>query len=230
MCTGLALTSRITISLRSIDTGEYLALTGNKLNGEEMITCGLATHYSVNERLAWIEERLDKIITDKPSVIKSSLEQYSDFVYPDKGSVLRRIETIDKCFGKDTVEEIIDALEEEAGTSNERWCTLSLRKLKEASPLSLKVSLRSIREGRFQPLDQCLTREYRMSLRMISKEVSNDLCEGVRAQLIDKDYAPKWNPPSLKDVSKDMVDFHFAPLSELEPELELPITLREPFF
>lgn len=29
-------------------TGEYLALTGEKLNGVEMIACGLATHYSLN--------------------------------------------------------------------------------------------------------------------------------------------------------------------------------------
>lgn len=28
--------------------GEYLALTGDKLNGVEMIACGLATHYSLN--------------------------------------------------------------------------------------------------------------------------------------------------------------------------------------
>lgn len=37
-----------------------------------------------------------------------------------------------------------------------------------------------IREGRFQPLDQCLAREYRTSLHCISKEVSGDFCE-VRA-------------------------------------------------
>lgn len=29
--------------------GEYLALTGAKLNGAEMMACGLATHYSVSE-------------------------------------------------------------------------------------------------------------------------------------------------------------------------------------
>jgi len=28
--------------------GEYLALTGEKLNGVEMVTCGLATHYSLS--------------------------------------------------------------------------------------------------------------------------------------------------------------------------------------
>lgn len=29
-------------------SGEYLALTGEKLNGIEMIACGLATHYTLN--------------------------------------------------------------------------------------------------------------------------------------------------------------------------------------
>ncbi|GKF75368.1 3-hydroxyisobutyryl-CoA hydrolase-like protein 2, mitochondrial, partial [Tanacetum coccineum] len=48
-----------------------------------------------------------------------------------------------------------------------------------------------IREGRFQPLDQCLAREYRTSLHCISKEVSGDFCEGIRAKLVDKDFAPK---------------------------------------
>ncbi|KAF9613674.1 hypothetical protein IFM89_009637 [Coptis chinensis] len=209
--------------------GEYLGLTGENLSGEEMIACGLATHFTLNARLPWVEERLRKMITDDPSVIGSSLAQYVDLVYPDKGSVLHRIEKIDKCFGQDTVEEIIDALENEVATNYDEWCTLALKKLKEASPLSLKVSLRSIREGRFQSLDQCLSREYRLSLRSTSKHVTDDFCEGVRARLVDKDYAPKWDPPCLDQVSKNMVDFYFAPFNELESELELPTAVREPF-
>lgn len=209
--------------------GEYLALTGEKLNGVEMIACGLATHYSLTARLPLIEERLGKLITDDPSVIESSLEQYGDLVYPDKRSVLHKIETIDKCFCHDTVEEIINALENEASSSYDEWSATALKKLKEASPLSLKVTLRSIREGRFQPLDQCLAREYRISLVGITKRVSDDFCEGVRARLVDKDFAPKWDPPSLGEVTKDMVDCYFTRLDEFEPELELPTALREPY-
>ncbi|XP_068345322.1 small ribosomal subunit protein mS47-like [Pyrus communis] len=70
---------------------------------------------------------------------------------------------------------------------------------------------------------------------------------GVRARLVGKDFAPKvpsllpvgenynlfeilqWNPPSFKDVSKDMVDYYFLPLPEVEPELKLPTAMREPF-
>ncbi|KAM5564677.1 hypothetical protein ABKV19_018977 [Rosa sericea] len=194
--------------------GEYLALTGDKLNGVEMIACGLATHYVLNARLAMVEERVGKLVTDEPSVIKASLAE---------------LEGIDRCFSHDTVEEIIDALEKEAADSYDEWCTTALKKLKEASPLSLKVSLRSIREGRFESLHQCLAREYRISLNGISKRVSSDFCEGVWARLVEKDFAPKWDPPSLKEVSKDMVDCYFSPLPEVEPELELPTASREPF-
>lgn len=208
--------------------GEYLALTGDKLNGVDMIACGLATHYCLNARLALIEERLGKLITDDASVIESSLAQYGDLVYPDKRSVIHKIETIDRCFSHDTVEEIFDALEKEAADSSDEWCTATLKKLKEASPLSLKVTLRSIRDGRFQPLDKCLALEYRISFNCFSKRVSNDFCEGVRARLVDKDFAPKWDPPHLEDVTKDMVDCFFSPLGAHEPELELPTALREP--
>ncbi|KAK4567600.1 hypothetical protein RGQ29_003385 [Quercus rubra] len=93
-----------------INAGEYLGLTGEKLNGAEMISCGLATHYAHSSKLALIEEQLGKLDTDDPSVIETSLEKYSDLVYLDNISVLHRIEILDKCFSHDTVEEIIDSL------------------------------------------------------------------------------------------------------------------------
>ncbi|KAJ7962084.1 3-hydroxyisobutyryl-CoA hydrolase-like protein 1, mitochondrial [Quillaja saponaria] len=205
--------------------GEYLGLTGAKLNGAEMIACGLATHYSLSTRLPIIEEQLRNLVTNDPSVIAATLEKYCEVVYPDNNSIFQRIETLNECFGHDTVEEIVHALENEVSRTNDAWCISTLNRLKEASPLCLKVSLRSIREGRFQTLDQCLAREYHMSLQGISR----DFCEGVRARVVDKDMAPKWDPPTLEQVSKDMVDQYFSPLSEFEPGLELPTNHREAY-
>ncbi|CAH9096757.1 unnamed protein product [Cuscuta europaea] len=209
--------------------GEYLALTGDNLNGEEMMACGLATHFSLSERLHLIEEQLRKLETDDPTVVDNSLAKFADIARPHQTSVVHRMETLDKCFSHDTVEEIFDSLEREAGKANDEWCISTIKKLKEASPLSLKVALRSIREGRFQTFEQCLTREYRMSLQAISGQISRDFCEGVRARMVDKDLKPKWNPPSLSDVSNDMVEQYFSPLSASEPELGLPTQQREPF-
>uniref|UniRef100_A0A803PSN5 3-hydroxyisobutyryl-CoA hydrolase n=1 Tax=Cannabis sativa TaxID=3483 RepID=A0A803PSN5_CANSA len=181
-------------------------------------------------RVPLIEEQLGNLVTDDPSVIETTLENYGELIHPDsENGVLSRIEVVDKCFSHDTVEEIIDAMENEAARTKDAWCISTAKRLKEVSPLSLKVSLRSIREGRFQTLDQCLIREYRMSLQGVSKQISGDFTEGVRAKVVEKDLAPKWDPPTLGQVTQDMVDRYFSPLSEFDADLELPTNLREAF-
>jgi hypothetical protein len=46
------------------------------------------------------------------------------------------------------------------------------------------------------------------------------LFPGGRALLIDKDLKPKWKPPTLEDVTQEIVDYHFA---ALRPEEELKL-------
>ena len=41
----------------------------------------------------------------------------------------------------------------------------------------------------------------------------SDFCEGVRAVLVDKDHSPKWNPPTVKEVTEAIVEEFFAPLA-----------------
>ncbi|KAL5748462.1 hypothetical protein ACOSP7_025504 [Xanthoceras sorbifolium] len=202
--------------------GEYLALTGNTLCGEEMLACGLATHYSLSARLPMIEDRLGRLVTDDFSVMESFLSTYTQPGILNDACILHRIEMVNKCFGQGSVEEIIDALEIEAAKTKDEWCISTLNKLKNAPPLSLKVSLKSIREGRFQTLQQCLAREYYMTLQAISGQISTDFCEGIRARMVDKCFTPKWDPPCLKQVSEDMVKAYFFKPNSYEPDLELP--------
>jgi enoyl-CoA hydratase len=46
-----------------------------------------------------------------------------------------------------------------------------------------------------------------------------DFYEGVRAVIIDKDQAPRWNPATLEAVVPAQVEQYFAPLAS---ELDLP--------
>jgi enoyl-CoA hydratase len=51
--------------------------------------------------------------------------------------------------------------------------------------------------------------EYRIGARVV---VRHDFLEGVRAVIVDKDNAPKWDPSRLEDVTDPMLDEIFAPL------------------
>lgn len=64
--------------------------------------------------------------------------------------------------------------------------------------------------------------EFRIVSRVIH---GHDFYEGVRAVIVDKDNAPKWQPASLAEVSNAEVERHFAPLPNGEwqpPRLERP--------
>jgi enoyl-CoA hydratase len=55
--------------------------------------------------------------------------------------------------------------------------------------------------------------EYRIASRVI---VRPDFAEGVRAVIIDKDNAPKWDPATPQGVTEDLIDDIFAALPAQE--------------
>ncbi|KAG0566345.1 hypothetical protein KC19_7G056700 [Ceratodon purpureus] len=207
--------------------GEYLGLTGARLDGADLLSIGLATHFVPSQRLADLEDRLGGLNTGDSEVVGIAIDEFCDVVYPGDKSPLHRREDIDECFEKETVEEIVQALEAKAANSEDEWYSSTLALLKKVSPISLKVTLRSIREGRQQSLFQCLEREYRLSVHAVKATHSTDFYEGCRALLVDKDNKPQWNPPTLAEVSDEMVDDIFAPFHRGEQELKLPAQERE---
>ena len=60
----------------------------------------------------------------------------------------------------------------------------------------------------------------RMEYRMVNRIVAgHDFYEGVRAAIIDKDNAPKWQPADPAGVSDADVAAYFAPLGANELKL-----------
>ncbi|KAK9913162.1 hypothetical protein M0R45_036986 [Rubus argutus] len=214
--------------------GEYLALTGARLDGADMLACGLATHFVPSDKLALLEEALvlkmaspNILSYDLADNISAIIKEYSQQPNLSGRSALNRMDTINKCFSKRTAEEIFTALENEAANSktDDTWFSSTIHKLNRAAPASLKIALRSVRQGRTEGVVECLVREHRISSIGLRVEAHTDFKEGCRALLLDKDGNPKWEPSRLELVDDEMIDKVFTPFDENDElkELQVPI-------
>nr|VDD14090.1 unnamed protein product [Brassica rapa] len=213
--------------------GEYVGLTGARLNGAEMLACGLATHFVPSTRLTALQADLCKVGSSDPVTFASTiLDAYTQHTHPERQSAFCRqvlssffsLDVINRCFSRRTIEEIMSALEIEATHKPDDWISATIGALKKASPASLKITLRSIREGRVQGVGQCLIREDRMVSHVMKGDISKDFVEGCRAILIDKDRNPKWEPRRLEDMKDIMVEQYFKRVEEEDgwEDLKLP--------
>uniref|UniRef100_A0A0D6R0R0 3-hydroxyisobutyryl-CoA hydrolase n=1 Tax=Araucaria cunninghamii TaxID=56994 RepID=A0A0D6R0R0_ARACU len=201
--------------------GEYLGLTGARVDGAEMVAIGLGTHYVPSEKLPDLEKHLISLNSGDRSVIRAAIEEFSVAVHPGERSFLHTRLLIDKCFSKDTVEEIIESLVAESTVEENQWVKETIKSLKSSSPTGLKMTLKSVRQARSQKLNECLKKEFRMTINTLRGVISNDMYEGIRALVIDKDNSPKWNPSTLGEITEEKLDLIFQPFEE-KFELQLP--------
>src|SRR5690606_20650323 len=180
--------------------GAFLALTGARLDGAECLWAGLATHYVSSERLAEATGRIGA----EPGRVEALLSDPSP--EPAPARLARNAERIDRLFASDRLEDILAAL---AGDSSE-WAAKELKAVAAKCPTTAKVALRQFAESAGKrDFAEEMALEYRLAARMIARP---DFAEGVRAVLVDKDNAPRWEPASPEDVTDAMLDAIFAPL------------------
>ncbi|WCJ24870.1 3-hydroxyisobutyryl-CoA hydrolase mitochondrial [Euphorbia peplus] len=201
--------------------GEFLALTGARLNGKELVALGLATHFVPSEKIPELEKHLIGLNSGNEQAVKSAIEEFSVDVQPGEESILNKLSIIDKCFSKHTVLDIIESLETEGDMEGNGWIGPVLKGLKRSSPTALNITLRSVREGRKQKLSECLKKEFRLTVNILRSIISGDVYEGIRALTIDKDNAPKWEPGSCDKLDDEKVELVFQPFME-DLELQIP--------
>lgn len=184
--------------------GWYLALTGHRLKGADVLKAGIATHFCESSQLNDLEEALMNCSNEQD--IRNTLNHFSK---PDNVdfSLASVMEKINYCFSANTVEEILVRLEKDGST----WAENTINLLNKMSPTSLKVTCRELEIGKGLNLQECLKMEYRLAFHCLENK---DFLEGVRALLIDKDQNPKWDPPTLSQVTRDIVEKHFADIPE----------------
>lgn len=173
------------------EIGTWLALTGARLKAADCIYAGIATHFVPSERLpvlcdllASAEESVEEVLAtlDAPAG-EAPLEALRD--------------AIDFHFLHDTVEDILASLD-----NGDEWAREQAATIRRMSPTSCKLTLAALRMGAEAEIEEALVTEYRM---VCAIRHGHDFFEGIRAQLIDKDRNPKWQPATLEEVSEDDV-------------------------
>ena len=179
--------------------GLWLALTGARIKAADCLHAGLATHHVPSERLPELKAALAR----NPQDIEALLAQFH--VDPGPAPLLAHRAELDAAFGQGSVEAILAALE--AGSD---WARAQALALRTKSPQTLKVAFRQLALGLAAPdFIANMAMEYRIGARVVQR---HDFLEGVRAVIVDKDNAPKWDPATLEGVGEDLLDAIFAPL------------------
>ncbi|KAF7262449.1 hypothetical protein EG68_00283 [Paragonimus skrjabini miyazakii] len=206
--------------------GNFLALTGHRLRGLDVLWTGIATHYRPSIELETLKNTLchmefppiqsssdlDKIDSAVAQVLHTATEEprLPESLAPH----LDAIADIFALFHSNepvTIEDILRKLSAygDKGATQKAWADKLHELLLRMSPTSLRVTLRQLQQGSKLSFADTFKMEFRLSQHFVH---SHDFAEGVRAILIDKDNNPKWNPEKLSDVTPEMVNTYFAPV------------------
>ena len=179
--------------------GQFLALTGARLDGSECLWTGLATHYLPHDALADAKERL--VHGHDPAQVLAALA-----ATPPPARIEGNATQIAKHFASDRYEDILASVE----ADDSEWAAKELATLRTKSPQTCKVALRQLHDSALCPdFAANMVMEYRIASRVLTRP---DFAEGVRAVIVDKTNDAKWDPATPEGVTDELIDSIFAPL------------------
>lgn len=184
--------------------GLYLALTGEQIGRDDAYALGLLTHCIDSGEFPAILEGMTEADPIDPVLD-------SRHVDPGPSPLLAMQDTIDRHFSLQSVEEILQSLDD-ADKDHAGWAKKTKDSITANAPFSLKVAFHQVRKTGKPTLENALTLDARIAYTFLT---GNDFYEGVRALLIDKDGKPSWSPAMLTEVSDESVAACFEPRKEV---------------
>jgi enoyl-CoA hydratase len=180
------------------ELGTHLALTAASVGAADAIAVGLADSFVPRDRLPALVAALETLAPHE--VIPAAA------VEPRASSLLAQRSWVDAAYAGDDLAAILARLDA-LGTAEAASAAASIRS---ASPTALVVTLAALRRARTLPdLESVLEQDLRVSARTLDWP---DLAEGIRARVIDRDRAPRWDPASIDEVDPALVRSMFEPL------------------
>jgi enoyl-CoA hydratase len=195
------------------ELGTRMALSAATIGPADAILVGLADSYMPSDRIPTLLTALE---TEEPSVAIAILS-----ADPEPGVLAAQREWTDDAFAADTVSGILRRLRQ---YTNPEAPVLADR-VAPKSPIALAVTLETLRRARKLPsLEAALDQEYRVSRH---SSTTHDFAEGIRAQIVEKDRNPRWNPSGHEQVTEDDIAAFFEIPSDGDLGLSTPSILKE---
>jgi enoyl-CoA hydratase len=187
--------------------GEWLALTGQMIDGADALAVRLADAVLPSAELPRVWESLGD--GDAFEAVRESLRDAPRHgARTDAAWIAGQARNdIDRVFALPTMGDIIAALESDSSA----WATDTAAMLRKRSPLMLHVTLEHLRRARHMTLaaDLRMERDMVRQCFRLRPGAASETFEGIRALAVDKDHAPKWNPARIEDVTPGMVQAFF---------------------
>lgn len=187
--------------------GRYLGLTGTHISGADAVHLNMADVLVPDDQIDALVKRLETI--SDAAQVDTILAAFDS---PQPANLATEADWIDPAFAGDSVEAIMAAVDQVAAQGNAA-AQKTLKALKRNSPLGMKVALEAINRAKDLNLAETLAQDLRTTMHAIA---GTELAEGIRAQLIDKDRNPQWNPSRLEDVTDDHVQAFFDPVDGID--------------
>lgn len=188
------------------ELGTHLALTGRPVGAADALLCGLADHHVRSGDLPALTAALSGCAT--PADVTRTVLCHTTGA--EAGELGAARDWIDSCYTAGTVGDIVGRLRDHGAAAAKETAETLLA----LSPTALAVTLSAVRRARAAgSLEESLDQDFRVSTRAFAHP---DFVEGVRARIVDKDYAPRWRPSRTEDVRESDVARYFAPLGARE--------------
>ncbi|MGE3993245.1 enoyl-CoA hydratase/isomerase family protein [Pseudorhodoplanes sp.] len=189
--------------------GRFLALTGERIGAADALSVGLATHSVLSERIAELADALTGRHTLDEIWAEFSFER-------EPGPLQAEREVIADAFGGGTLLEVFERLQSMA-VGGSVFARKILHVISTKSPTSVAIAFEQMRRGANLGFAEAMRTEYRIASRIV---LGHDLYEGIRAVLIDKDHAPRWQPSKVENVKQvEIIQRYFAPLGAEEHDI-----------
>lgn len=184
--------------------GTYLGLTGLTIGAADALYLGLADLFVPQAQMEALAARIE---TTPGADLRAMI---AAFAAPFEGGagaseLQAQRAAIDRHFSAPSVAAIMQSL----AADSDAFAQKALTAMRQRSPLMMCVTRELLRRGASLDVSACL----RMERTMVRHNFEHgEVLEGVRALVIDKDNAPRWNPPAIGDVSAEMIERFFTPV------------------